>query len=203
MLLAIASLVVRYRNTGRVARLQIKWFLYAAMAFLVAQLTFNVLGLGENNLLLVIVEGLSALLIPAAVAVAILKHRLYDIDVLINRTLLWTCLTATLSAVYLVVVKVLQGALNPLAGESALSVAVSTLATAALFRPARTHIQAFIDRRFYRSRYDAGQTIEAFAKRLRDEVDLDALSAELVSVTRSVMQPTHASLWRRELPGHP
>ena len=201
MLLALASLVVRYRHSGEIARLQIKWFLYAAVTFLADQLVFNVFELPRDNGLLAIVGGLSTLLIPAAVAVAVLKHRLYDIDFIINRTLLWTCLTATLSAVYLFAVTVLQGALHPLAGDSALSVAVSTLTVAALFRPARTHIQAFIDRRFYRSRYDAGKTIEAFAARLRDEVDLDALTAELVSVTRKVMQPTQASLWLREPPG--
>ena len=201
MLLALVSLFARYRRAGQVARLQIKWFLYAAVAFLAAQLASNVFELAQDNGLVSIVGGLSTLFIPVAVAIAVLKHRLYDIDFIINRTLLWTSLTVTLSAVYLVAVTVLQGAINPLAGESPLSVAVSTLATAALFGPARTRIQAFIDRRFYRNRYDARQTIEAFATRLRDEVDLDALSAELVAVTRRVMQPTHASLWLREPPG--
>jgi hypothetical protein len=200
MLLALASLFVRFRSSGSVARLQIKWFLFAAVAFLASQFAFNIFGVAGDSALLLVVEGLSALLIPGAVAVAILKYRLYDIDFIINRTLLWTCLTATPFAVYLTGVTVLQAAINPLADDSALSVAISTLAAAALFRPARSRIQAFIDRRFYRSRYDAGQTIEAFAAGLRDELDLDALTVELVSVTSRVMQPSKASLWLREPP---
>jgi hypothetical protein len=127
-----------FLHSGEIARLQIKWFLYAAATFLAAQLVFNVFELGRDNGLLAIVGGLSTLPIPAAVAVAVLKHRLYDIDFIINRTLLWTCLTATLSGVYLFAVTVLQGALHPLAGDSAPSVAVSTLTVAALFRPAHT-----------------------------------------------------------------
>ena len=201
ILLALASLFVRYRSSGTVARLQIKWFLYAAVAFLASQVAFNIFGLGEKSALLLVIEGLSALLIPGAVSVAILKYRLYDIDFIINRTLLWTFLTATLSAVYLVAVAVLQGAINPLAEDSSLSVAISTLVAAALFRPARARIQAFIDRAFYRSRYDAGQTVEAFAAKLRDELDLDALTAELVSVASRVMQPSKTLLWLREPPG--
>ncbi|HEU4488472.1 MAG TPA: hypothetical protein VFS38_04210 [Actinomycetota bacterium] len=200
ILLALASLFVRYRSSGTVARLQIKWFLFAAVAFLASQLAFNIFGLAEESTLLLVVEGLSALLIPGAVSVAILKYRLYDIDFIINRTLLWTFLTATLSAVYFVAVAVLQGAINPLAEDSSLSVAISTLVAAALFRPARSRIQAFIDRAFYRSRYDAGQTVEAFAAKLRDELDLDALTAELVSVTTRVMQPSKTLLWLREPP---
>jgi hypothetical protein len=137
----------------------------------------------------------SFLLIPVAVGVAILKYRLYDIDVIINRALVYTALTALLTLAYLAVVTVLQSLFRPLTGESTLAVASSTLTAAALFRPAR--VQAFIDRRFYRKKYDAAQTVETFSARLREEIDLDALTAELVAVVGDAVQPSHVSLWLR------
>ena len=143
MVLAFASLVARYRHSGEVARMQIKWFLYAAVAFLAAQLTFNVFEFGGNNPVLVILNGLSALLIPAAVAIAILKHRLYDVDVIINRTLVYSALTALLALVYAGGVTGVGGLVRAATAEDSndLVVAASTLAVAGLFRPARSRIQ--------------------------------------------------------------
>lgn len=137
-------------------------------------------------------------LIPLAAGVAILRYRLYEIDLIINRTLVYAGLTAALTAVYLVAVAVLQALLSTFAGRSELAVAGSTLAVAALFRPGRVRIQALIDRRFFRQKYDAAQTLEKFSARLRDDIDLDSLSTELVALVGDVMQPMHVSLWLRE-----
>jgi hypothetical protein len=137
------------------------------------------------------------LLFPVSVAVAVLRHRLYDIDQLITRTLTYGLLTVVLGAIYAGAVVVLGQALNPGGGDSALAVAASTLLVAALFQPARRRIQEIVDRRFNRRRYDAAKTIEAFSARLRDQLDLDTLSAELLGVVNQTMQPTKASLWLR------
>jgi hypothetical protein len=140
--------------------------------------------------------------IPLATGIAILKYRLYDIDRIINRTLVYGSLTVTLAAVYLgsiVVLQTLQKRLFVLltgqAEQSQLAIVVSTLVIAALFTPLRRRIQSFIDRRFYRSKYDARKTLEAFSAKLREETDLDALSDDLTSVVRETMQPAHVSVW--------
>ena len=136
--------------------------------------------------------------IPIAAGIAILKYRLYDIDVVINRTLVYGALTMTLVAVYVGSVVSLQSIFRALADqESQLAVVISTLGIAASFNPLRHRIQGFIDHRFYRTKYDAKKTLEAFSAKLRDETDLDALNAELVSVVRETMQPAHLSLWLR------
>ncbi len=140
------------------------------------------------------------LAIPVAVGIAILRYRLYDIDVVINRTLVYGMLTAVLALIYFVGVAATEAFFRALTGreeQPQLAIVVSTLVIAALFNPLRRRIQGFIDRRFYRSKYDTRKTLEAFSVKLRDETDLDALSDDLVGVVRETMQPAHVSLWLR------
>jgi hypothetical protein len=201
---AAASLVAGRRGARGVERQQIKWLLYVGPIFFVASglhIGFYFFWLAERSwgllasYLLVAVGGLSG---PIAIGVAILRYRLYEIDLIINRTLVYGSLTATLVALYLGGIVVLQRVFVLLTGEqSTLAVVASTLLIAALFTPLRRRIQSFIDRRFYRRKYDARKTLEAFTAQLRDETDLDALGYDLVGVVRETMQPAHVSLWLR------
>jgi hypothetical protein len=201
---AAASVVVGRRGARGVERQQIKWLLYVGPIFFVASglhIGFYYFWLAEGSwglwasYLLVIVGGLS---VPIAIGVAILRYRLYEIDLLINRTLVYGSLTATLVVLYFGGIVVLQRVFVALTGQqSTLAVVASTLLIAALFTPLRRRIQSFIDRRFYRRKYDARKTLEAFSARLRDETDLDALRDDLVGVVAETMQPAHVSLWLR------
>jgi hypothetical protein len=196
------SLVVRYHRASGVERQQLKWVALAAVLtslFTVAQLSW--LDQVLNDLLWNVLETAQQIVLYAAVGVAILRHRLYDVDVVINRALVYASLTATLIAVYLGGVVLLQRLLVALTGqESTLAIVASTLVIAALFNPLRRRIQSFIDRRFYRRKYDARKTLETFSARLREETDLQALNGELTRVVRETMQPAHVSLWLRPAP---
>ena len=188
VLLSILSLIVRFRRTWGVERQQIKWFAYAGGLF---ALTVLVPIPAVANL-----QALTVTFLPVAVCVAILRYGLYDIDVLINRTLVYGALTVSLALVYFGSVATLQYAFRALTGGgSQLVIVASTLTIAALFGPLRRRIQALIDRRFYRRKYDAARTLETFSAKLRDETDLDRLGGELVRVVHGTMQPAHASVW--------
>jgi len=192
-LAAIASLFMRYRRSSGIERQQLRWLAAAACLLPLGLASSLVIGEYAWPVLLICL-----LVVAASVATAMLRHRLYDIDVVINRTLVYGALTLTLAASYLALVLALRLVLNPVTGESDLAVAGSTLAVAALFRPLRSRIQATVDRRFYRSRYDAARTLEAFSGRLRHSVNLEALDTDLRDVVNQTMQPKHLSLW---LPG--
>jgi hypothetical protein len=193
---SVASLVVRFRRSSGVERQQLKWFTFAgAFAAASGMLVFLPINPASNTVGVLFFAG--ALSVPVAAALAILRYRLYDIDVVVNRTLVYGLVTALLAGSYLGLVLLLQVAFRPVTEENSLAVALSTLAVAALFRPARNRVQALVDRRFFRQKYDAQQTLEGFAARLRDEIDLDALRAELTGVVAQTMQPAHVSLWLR------
>ncbi len=210
-ILAAASLVVRFRQADGAVRLQLKWFVFAGLltVFGLALAMVEVLN-GEGTVWARYVGAVGwytfliacIVAVPLATGIAILRHRLYDIDLVINRTLVYGSLTAALVATYWVSVLFFQFVLRSLTtSESDLAVAGSTLAVAALFRPARARIQAFVDHRFYRQRYDAARTLEGFGGRLREQLDVSALADDLGAVVRETMQPAHVSVWLRPTGG--
>jgi hypothetical protein len=199
---AAASLVWRMRYAGGVERQQIKWVAYAgALAGGASFPTYTVLEAVNLRWLHTVgyVPALTGIIgVPMAVGIAITRYRLYEIDIIINRTLVYGSLTATLVALYFVGIVVLQRVFVALTGEqSTLAVVASTLLIAALFNPFRRRIQSVVDRRFYRRKYDTRKTLEAFSAQLRNETDLGALSDDLVGVVRETMQPAYISLWLR------
>jgi hypothetical protein len=189
----LVGLALRFRRARGMERQQLKWFAYGAFLVLVGLAALFVPIPSEAVAKAILAVGVGCF--TAGVAVAVLRYGLYEIDVILNRTLVYGLLTAALGLGYVGVV--LVG--GQLAGQqrSNLVVAAATLAVAALFQPARRRIQALVDRRFNRRKYDAARTVEAFSARLRDEVDLDTLAAELLGVVDQTMQPTKASLWLR------
>ena len=195
-LLSCASLFFRYRNSGTIQRQQLKYFGFAAFLTAMTVVLETIFG----RILPSVVSEYSFLVgifaIAAGAGLAIFKYRLYDIDLVINRTLVYGGLTVALAGIYLALVFLLQ-TLLPVSTESDLSVAASTLAVAALFRPLRSRVQGFIDRRFYRRRYDARRTLDGLNQRLRDEVDLSTLERDVIDVVRETVQPAHAALWVR------
>jgi hypothetical protein len=198
-LLIVASgtaVIVRFRRSRGDERQQLKWFAYAVAVMIVVFViwfSFTLVGLVAPTSLLYEVPLIG---LPVATGIAILKYRLYDIDFIVNRTLVYGSLTALLVVIYFVGIVLLQRLFVALTGQqSTLAVVASTLLIAALFNPLRRSIQSFIDRRFYRRKYDARKALEAYSLKLRNETDIEALNDDLVGVVRETMQPAHVSLW--------
>jgi hypothetical protein len=197
-----ASLALRFRRSGYQARQQIKWFLFAVGLLAVTAVyvgTSEALGLAPPEWVELALFLISLVSLPVATGIAILKYRLYDIDRVINQTVVYGLLTAALVGIYVGAVAGIGSVARAFTGQesNSLVIVVSTLAVAALFRPLRARLQTFIDRRFYRQRYDAAATLDGFSARLRDQVDLESLRSEVVAVVGTTMQPAHASLWLR------
>jgi hypothetical protein len=207
-IIGIVSLVVRWRRAGPAERAQLKWFLAGAVfCVLILMTAFFSPRLGDDStgspradiaLTLMVVAAFWAL--PATVVVAVLRYRLYDIDLIINRALVYGSLTAATVGSYVLLVFGLGWVVRTVTGQGSnqVVVALTTLVVAALFQPARRRIQSTVDRRFYRARYDATRTLEAFQARLRDETELETLRQDMVGVVRDTLQPTHATVWLRE-----
>jgi hypothetical protein len=204
---AAASVVVRFHRSRGVERQQMKWFVYVTVVLVGGSILTSVIGAATGLRWLeqfsFVLSMVALVGLPITVGIAVFRYRLYEIDVVINRTLVYGPLTALLVLFYLAGVVSLQYVFRALTGqESQIAIVASTLLIAALFTPLRRRIQSFIDRRFYRSKYDARKTLEAFSAKLRDKTDLGALNNELVGVVRETMQPAHISLWLRPDPAH-
>ncbi len=202
MFVALISLIIRLRRARELERQQIKWFVYATVLLISGGiLTYPVsaaIGLVWLKWISFVPFIVGVMSIPISMGIAIMRYRLYEIDILINRTLVYGLLTATLVAIYFGGIVLLQGLFVALTGEqSTLAVVASTLLIAALFNPLRRRIQSFIDRRFYRRKYDARKILEAFSTKLREETDLETLNDDLVGVVRQTVQPAHVSMWLR------
>jgi len=200
---AVSAFVQRLRRTRGIERQQIKWPAFTGVVATSGGVLYDTaiseaIGLRWLEWAGFVILIAALVSFPISIGTAIVRYRLYEIDTLINRTLVYALLTAILAALYFGAVVLLQRLFVAFTGEkSTLAVVASTLLIAALFNPLRRRIQSFIDRRFYRSKYDAGKTLEAFSAQLRDETDLEALSEDLVGVVRETMQPAHVSLWLR------
>ena len=190
---AVLSLILRFRRSRGEERQQLKWFTSAGALVALMPLSEQLSGIVLPSFLF----GLVIALLPIAAGIAVLRYRLYDIDRIISRTLAWTLITGLLVGVYVAGVVVLGAFLRPVVGESNLAVAGATLLAAAMFGPLRRRVQHAVDRRFNRSRYDAQRTVEAFRVRLRDRVDLDELSADLLATVGATVEPSQASVWLR------
>jgi hypothetical protein len=187
---AVVSLIVRMKRSHGEQRLQLKWFAFAVVMAIVGVFVGPFRSDPSGD----VVAGVGVLMIPAATAIAILRYRLYDIDVIVNRTLVYGSLTAILVGIYLSAVLVMQALLSGVTSDSDLAIAASTLAVAALFRPLRARVQQLIDRRFYRRKYDAARSLESFTQRLREEIDLELVEADMLKVLTETVEPAHSSL---------
>jgi len=200
VLIAPAALVVRFRRSRGVEREQLKWLTYtAAIGFGLVLIGFA----APEGIIKFLVQltGLVGIgLLPVAISIAVTRYRLYDIDVIIRRTLIYAALSAVLLGAYFVGLALFQAIVAPITSGNGVAVAISTLAVVGLFQPMRTRIQALVDQRFYRSRYDAERTLDAFSLGLRAEVDLDAVRADLIDAVERTVQPAHASVWLRGQP---
>jgi hypothetical protein len=196
IVVAAGSVLVRFRRAGQIERQQLKWFLLGA-ALAAATTGLDVLGFVDGSPVWAYVDALTSPLLPAAIGIAVLRYRLYDIDRIVSRTVSYGLLTAALIGVYLLVVALLRPLLEPVTGSSTLAVAGSTLAVAAAFNPARRRLQATVDRRFDRARYDARRAVDAFAHRLRNQVDLDEVTGGLRETVVATVAPTRVAVWLR------
>jgi hypothetical protein len=200
MVASAVSLVIRLRRGGSEQRQQIKWLTYGGAVVVGTIFVAGFIAIWSAEVSIVVIS-LALLGLPIFTGIAIARHRLYDIDLIINRTLVYGSLTVLLASAYVGGVVGLQALFRALSGqESTLAIVASTLAIAALFGPLRRRVQALVDRRFYRSKYDARKTLAAFSGRLREETDLDALGNDVVGVVGRTMQPEHISLWLRPDP---
>jgi hypothetical protein len=206
MVASAASLVVRFRHAGMVEREQVKWLAAAAAVsawIYLVDLCISVVagGTGPEPVWRVLLDDafvLSVGLIPVAIGVAVLRYHLYEIDVIIRRTLVYAALVSVLALLYLAGVFGIQAVVRSLSGQSGtLAVTVSTLLVAVAFQPLRSRIQRAVDHRFYRRRYDAARTLESFSGRLREQVEIEMVSGEVLDVVRQTLQPAHVSLWLR------
>jgi hypothetical protein len=193
---SVASLFVRYRGAAGVERQQLKWFLYGGAVSVVTVVV--IIGLGITITSATYLASGATIVIAAVAAVGIFRYHLYDIDLVINRTLVYGITTGGIALAFFGLIVALQTLLHPFTGGSELAIAGSTLGSVALFQPIRQRVQTAVDRRFYRSRYNARRTVDDFSVRLRDEVDLEAVRAGLLDAVGKTMQPTHASVWLRE-----
>jgi hypothetical protein len=194
-LLSALSLLLRYRRSSGIERQQIKWVAFASVLVAVPVVGVIVIGLPLD--VGAWIASLAAVPLPTAMTIALIRYRLYDIDVLVHRTVVYGATSAAIAIAFFAGIVALQALLRPITAGSELAIAASTLGSVALFQPIRRRVQDAVDRRFDRFRYDAARTLDAFADRLRDEVDLDTLRGDLLSAVERTMAPAHASVWLR------